>query len=356
MKEVQLKLKGSSKVNWTIPIVSSTGNSAVVYKSRYKSHHNFFNVVGNLIGKYNQNYHCYFIPFQYKLPYQLPPSFNHSYGKSLFKCKAKIGESFGFKNKISFPFIIKDNYELNIPYKEMNESKSSNNISIDIKYPNIAFLDENESIILSIKNDGKHPIKRASVKLKSIILFYGKHIFHTSKTSSRKLTSLKLNDKSSFPIDKGQSIKKNFVLHIPNKTPLTIFNHTCPNVQVTNHIIVKTITKGSFLRRKRKTKFSFPIIIGKRTDVNPEYTSTLQESVILTSEINNPYQYFAPIHQLKGSKKSVFVGKSVPNDIFFDNRIIPEQFEGKIKEVNYDKAKPIIDKSYKKKIRKYHHN
>lgn len=353
MKDIQLLFRGSSNVKWSVPIVINTGHgSSSSYNQIYKSKHNFFNIESKIISKNDPKYHCYFYPFQFKLPYYISPSFNHSHGNVSYQCIAKIEGSLKLKNKIKCPFIIRDNYESNIQYKDINESKSSNNIHIDIRHPNICFIGENHQIIVSIKNESKKPIINSSVKLKSIMIFYGKHLFHSTKTETRKLVSFKLKDHSNFPILPGKFIKKNIAIHIPKNSPITIFNQSCPNIQVINHIIVKTVSKGK-LFFKRKSKFSFPIIIGNRCDNHPDISSSHQDSVIHTSEINNPHQYFAPIYQIKGYKNA-FIGKSVPDDDFNANKIIPEQFEGKIKEVNYDKAKSIIDKTYRRKNKKYY--
>lgn len=203
----------------------------------------------------------YIYPFKFDLPPYIPPSFKYSTQKIIYYNTVKINDT---KIKTSI------NVSLKYPRSQLvkvmsltgtkgNLIKKSEDIKVDIKSNEVAFIGEPHLIRLIIKNNGKKPINEIYVKLLTYIYISYKGRISDTTCYKKEILNSTLKNMEGFPILPGTIYEGKFKILIPDNAFISIKEDRCKSIRVENILKFKILsTNGTY------SKIDFDLLIGSR--------------------------------------------------------------------------------------------
>lgn len=348
IRGVRVKFEGATKTHWTEH--HGTGNQRRAV--HYHSHIVYFNPVATLYGNPRGvrgdmiiASGGYYWPFEFVLPSNLAPSYQHSFGSNGYFAKGYVDIPMGFDKTVTEPLKMTVQYGTLQPVlytKSSDKAKaifaSDQNISVSVSTAPVAYMGQVAELEVTIVNRGTKAVREVLVSLNMKAFFTAHGFNHGTKVVGAEITSHKISGVAGFPIPPGQQWSGKIRIQIPDKIAPSIPGSCSPLIQIYHTLKTRVNTEGNFFTKASNEK-KFPILVGEVYPFMPTVIAPPQQQagvIVVAQAPPEVYRYLAPAPMVGDAYNPV--GHVVPHDVFAAQGVMQvEQYVEEVpNSVNYD--------------------
>ena len=350
IRGVRVKFEGFTKTSWS----ETRGTDQQRRTVWYHSHIVYFNPVATLYGNPKGMRGDmvipsggYFWPFEFVLPSNLAPSYQHSYGQNSYFVKGYVDIPMGFDRTVTEPLTMTVQYGTLQPTlytKTSGKAKaifaSDQHISVSVTTAPVAYMGQPFEVTLTIVNQGTKAVREVLITLQMKAFFTASSVEgRETKTIGAEILSHKVAGIAGFPVPPGQTWSGKIRVQIPNKIAPSIPASCSPLIQIFHTLKTRVNTEGNFFTKASNEK-KFPILIGEVYPFAPQIVvqspSVQPGMIVIAQPPPDVYKYLAPA-PMAGDVYNP-VGHVVPHDVFAAQGVVQcEQYVETVpNSVNYD--------------------
>lgn len=325
IRGVRVKFEGATKTHWTEH--HGTGNNRRTVS--YHSHIVYFNPVATLYGNPRGvrgdmiiASGGYYWPFEFVLPSNLAPSYQHSFGSNGYFAKGYVDIPMGFDKTVTEALKMTVQYGTLQPVlytKSSDKAKaifaSDQNISVSVSTAPVAYMGQTAELEVTIVNRGTKAVREVLVSLNMKAFFTAHGFNHGTKVVGAEIMSHKISGVAGFPIPPGQQWSGKIRIQIPDKIAPSIPGSCSPLIQIYHTLKTRVNTEGNFFTKASNEK-KFPILVGELYPFAPTIAPPTQQAGVIVVAQAPPevYRYLAPAPMVGDAYNPV--GHVVPHDVF----------------------------------------
>lgn len=347
IRGVRVKFQGHEHVSWTetrtVRRPDGTVGTELVH---FAAHHTFFNPIATLYGNQrgeNKDFKIqsstYVWPFEFCLPLNLPPTYNHHLGSIKYAIEAYVDIPWAADKIVKMPIDVIVSYtslKLFQPTLKVSKKTKGNfffsdggQIVLVAQTQDVAYAGENQAIGVNVTNHTTKFIKELHCELKYKQKFIAFHLGHCKqRKDSRKILKVTVP----CGIAPGAQWAGVINLTIPADSPVSVLKQLSPFISTKYELEIEAVTEGS---GKLHSGVEFELIVGVRhpAEWTPPTQAMGAPNVIHVLKTDNIAQQQMnmimappPIQQEIGASDWGLVGAVLPPTAYQQNLYTPETY------------------------------
>jgi hypothetical protein len=335
IRGVRVKFEGFTKTQWSETRGTDRNRRTVWYHSHLVYFNPIATVYGNprgvkgdlIIGSGG-----YYWPFEFVLPANCAPSYQHNLGQNSYFVKGYVDIPMGFDRTVTEPLTLTVQYATLMPTlytKNSSKAKaifaSDQNISVSVTTGPVAYMGEQFEVNMQIVNQGTKAVREVLISLNMKAFFTARSVEgRETRTVRAEIMTHKVAGVAGFPIPPGQTWTGTIRVGIPNKIAPSIPASSSPLIQVFHTIKTRVNTEGNFFTKASNEK-KFPVLVGERYPFLQQVVvapppQQAQGVIVVAQQPPDVYKYLAP-SVMQGETYNP-VGNVVPHEVFAQQQVL----------------------------------